>query len=63
MTTRRTFSWPRLLTRNGGGIAFGGDYNPDQWSEEIWDDDIRLMKQAGDIKESEAANASFRRLK
>ena len=46
MTTRRTFSWPRLLTRNGGGIAFGGDYNPDQWSEEIWDDDIRLMKQA-----------------
>ena len=47
MTTRRTFSWPRLLTRNGGGIAFGGDYNPDQWSEEIWDDDIRLMKQAG----------------
>ena len=47
MTTRRTFSWPKLLTRNGGGIAFGGDYNPDQWSEEIWDDDIRLMKQAG----------------
>ena len=47
MTTRRTFSWPGLLTRNGGGIAFGGDYNPDQWSEEIWDDDIRLMKQDG----------------
>ncbi|WP_137655304.1 beta-galactosidase [Bifidobacterium moukalabense] len=47
MTTRRTFSWPKLLTRNGGGMAFGGDYNPDQWPESTWDDDIRLMKQAG----------------
>lgn len=28
-------------------IAFGGDYSPDQWPEEIWDDDIRLMGQAG----------------
>jgi beta-galactosidase len=24
----------------------GGDYNPDQWSEEIWDEDMRLMKLA-----------------
>ncbi len=35
MTTRRTFSRPRLLTHNGGGIAFGGDYNHDQWSERL----------------------------
>ena len=44
---RRNFEWPKLLTADGRGIAFGGDYNPDQWSEDIWDDDIRLMKQAG----------------
>lgn len=44
---RQPFAWPKLLTENGRGIAFGGDYNPDQWPEEIWDDDIRLMEKAG----------------
>ena len=44
----RSFSqWPRLLTGNGGGIAYGGDYNPEQWPCEIWDQDIELMKRAG----------------
>ena len=47
MTTRRAFRWPSLLTPNGRGIAFGGDYNPDQWPEETLDEDIRLMVQAG----------------
>lgn len=28
-------------------IAFGGDYNPEQWPREVWDDDIRLMQEAG----------------
>jgi beta-galactosidase len=28
-------------------IRFGGDYNPEQWPREVWDDDIRLMKEAG----------------
>ena len=46
---RQPFAWPKLLTENGRGIAFGGDYNPDQWPEEIWDDDIRLMEKAGVI--------------
>ncbi len=44
---RQPFAWPKLLTEKGRGIAFGGDYNPDQWSEETWDDDVRLMKKAG----------------
>ena len=44
---RQPFAWPKLLTENGRGIAFGGDYNPDQWFEETWDDDVRLMKKAG----------------
>ncbi|MCA0378579.1 MAG: beta-galactosidase [Actinobacteria bacterium] len=29
------------------GIAFGCDYNPEQWSPEVWDEDIRLMSEAG----------------
>lgn len=28
-------------------ILYGGDYNPDQWDEATWADDIRLMKEAG----------------
>jgi len=29
------------------GLAYGGDYNPEQWPEEVWVDDVRLMKDAG----------------
>ena len=29
------------------GIAFGGDYNPEQWPEELWPEDIALMQRAG----------------
>ncbi|GAH88251.1 unnamed protein product, partial [marine sediment metagenome] len=25
-------------------IFYGGDYNPDQWDEDVWEEDIRLMK-------------------
>jgi beta-galactosidase len=28
-------------------IHFGGDYNPEQWPEEVWAEDARLMKEAG----------------
>ena len=28
-------------------IAYGGDYNPEQWPEEIWAEDMRLFKLAG----------------
>jgi beta-galactosidase len=35
--------WPRRLDR----LAFGGDYNPEQWPEEVWDSDVRLMREAG----------------
>ncbi|MEW2044211.1 beta-galactosidase [Streptomyces sp. NPDC005476] len=34
---------PRGLTR----LAFGGDYNPEQWPESVWQDDVRLMREAG----------------
>jgi beta-galactosidase len=28
-------------------LIYGGDYNPDQWPEEIWLEDARLMRAAG----------------
>ena len=28
-------------------ISYGGDYNPEQWPREVWDEDIALMAQAG----------------
>ncbi|MGW1950755.1 beta-galactosidase, partial [Streptomyces sp. NPDC001940] len=28
-------------------IPYGGDYNPEQWPEEVWDDDHRLFGKAG----------------
>lgn len=27
-------------------IVYGGDYNPEQWPEEIWKEDMRLLKEA-----------------
>ena len=29
------------------GLAYGGDYNPEQWPREVWDEDVALMRQAG----------------
>ena len=29
------------------GIAYGGDYNPEQWPEEVWAEDVALMREAG----------------
>jgi len=28
-------------------VLYGADYNPEQWSEEIWDEDVRRMQEAG----------------
>ncbi|MBP1969245.1 beta-galactosidase [Virgibacillus natechei] len=28
-------------------IWYGGDYNPEQWDEEVWDEDVRMFKLAG----------------
>ncbi|WP_404442704.1 beta-galactosidase [Microbacterium marinum] len=37
-----TPAWPHLE-----GIAYGGDYNPEQWPRDVWDEDVRLMREAG----------------
>ncbi|KQQ28939.1 beta-galactosidase [Frondihabitans sp. Leaf304] len=49
-----TTTQPETIPGTGSGwlpgtstIAFGGDYNPEQWPREVWDDDIRLMREAG----------------
>lgn len=31
---------------NQDKIAYGGDYNPEQWPEETWEEDMRLLKLA-----------------
>ena len=35
-------TWPDIPA-----IAYGGDYNPDQWPRETWYEDVALMRQAG----------------
>ncbi|WP_194421310.1 beta-galactosidase [Microbacterium abyssi] len=35
-------AWPELT-----GIAYGGDYNPEQWPRETWREDVELMRNAG----------------
>ncbi|WP_406144214.1 beta-galactosidase [Streptomyces sp. NBC_01012] len=38
---------PSLHDATRGRVLFGGDYNPEQWPEEVWADDVRLMREAG----------------
>ena len=38
---------PSLRDAARGRILFGGDYNPEQWPEEVWAEDARLMRKAG----------------
>jgi beta-galactosidase len=35
--------WPARLDR----LAYGGDYNPEQWPEDVWAADVDLMRAAG----------------
>jgi len=41
---RRDVPWPRGME---GRLCYGGDYNPEQWPESVWDEDIALMGEAG----------------
>ena len=38
---------PEVLWPVSGTIAYGGDYNPEQWPREVWDEDVALMREAG----------------
>jgi beta-galactosidase len=37
----------RVTEALNGRIAFGGDYNPEQWPESVWAEDVALMREAG----------------
>ncbi|MBQ1093098.1 beta-galactosidase [Streptomyces sp. B93] len=37
---------PSLDDTTRGRVLFGGDYNPEQWPEETWREDVRLMRDA-----------------
>lgn len=34
------------MTKELTRFLYGGDYNPDQWSEDTWKQDIKVFKQA-----------------
>ncbi|MFD6910076.1 beta-galactosidase [Streptomyces sp. NPDC058726] len=43
-----------LLSRTGGAdgdraprLLYGADYNPEQWPRTVWEEDVRLMREAG----------------
>ncbi|MFF8593071.1 beta-galactosidase [Streptomyces sp. NPDC015220] len=38
---------PSLADVTRGRVLFGGDYNPEQWPEDTWHEDVRLMRDAG----------------
>ncbi|GAA1735207.1 beta-galactosidase [Luedemannella helvata] len=37
---------PAIIPRVSG-LCYGGDYNPEQWPEEVWAADVALMREAG----------------
>ncbi len=38
---------PELSDVTRGRLLYGGDYNPEQWPEEVWFEDVALMREAG----------------
>lgn len=30
------YRWPKTMAGQEPKLLFGGDYNPDQWPEEVW---------------------------
>lgn len=46
-STANDFVAPREFPWITDGLAYGGDYSPEQWPEEMWPEDIALMREAG----------------
>jgi beta-galactosidase len=46
-STTTSRSRPERWPQRPRGIAYGGDYNPEQWPEEVWTEDVALMREAG----------------
>ncbi|GAA4265732.1 beta-galactosidase [Frondihabitans peucedani] len=43
----QTLAQPTALGLGLDGLVFGCDYNPEQWSPEVWREDVALMREAG----------------
>ena len=42
-----TYRWVNDGTLGSGRMRYGADYNPEQWSRDVWREDMRLMREAG----------------
>ncbi|MFD0021609.1 beta-galactosidase [Streptomyces sp. NPDC058382] len=48
MTSPRTSRFPYPTGGNGARrLGYGADYNPEQWPRAVWEEDVRLMREAG----------------
>jgi beta-galactosidase len=47
-----------MIVRKVPHMVYGGDYNPEQWSEAVWDEEVRLMREAGVMVNLATATAS-----
>ncbi len=36
-----------IIPKLSSALAYGGDYNPEQWPESVWRDDVKRMREAG----------------
>ena len=42
-----SYRWVNDGAAGPGVMRYGADYNPEQWPREVWQDDVRLMAEAG----------------
>ncbi|MFE9783473.1 beta-galactosidase [Streptomyces sp. NPDC005775] len=48
MTSPLTSRFPYAKGPDGSRrLGYGADYNPEQWPREVWEEDVRLMREAG----------------
>lgn len=46
-TESTTYRWVNDGALGPGRMRYGADYNPEQWSRDVWHEDVRLMREAG----------------
>ena len=52
----RWVRWPGAVKKPTPRIAYGADYNPEQWSEDVWDEDVDIRSNALDVHMSRLRN-------
>lgn len=46
-TDATTYRWVKSGSLGPGRLRYGADYNPEQWSRDVWREDMALMREAG----------------